>query len=105
MEEFKAVLTHPIKWNVSQSTYPTQNRDKIMTLAIPVDAIDSYIKHLELLKGAKHRHSVGNVYDYEKKEKKQVSMVYLNAGGRSGVYGNYGYFNPDKNRCADLYNS
>ena len=63
MEEFKAVLTHPIKWNVSQSTYPTQNRDKIMTLAIPVDAIDSYIKHLELLKGAKHRHSVGKVVD------------------------------------------
>jgi|TARA_R100000353_G_C6363571_1_gene156880 hypothetical protein len=103
-KKFEAVLTHPIKWSVIQSQFPTEGRDKTMTLAIPVDAIDTYIKHLELLKDAKHRHSTGNVYDYEKGEKKQVPMVYLSAGGRTGVYGNFGYFNPDKQRCSDLYN-
>jgi len=104
ISKFEAVLPHPIKWNVTPSQFPTEGRDKTMTLAIPVDAIDSYIKHLELLKGAKHRHSTGSVYDYEKREKKQVPMVYLSAGGRSGVYGNFGYFNPDRGRCSDLYN-
>ena len=67
-KKFEAVLTHPIKWSVIQSQFPTEGRDKTMTLAIPVDAIDTYIKHLELLKDAKHRHSTGNVYDYEKGE-------------------------------------
>ena len=40
-----------------------------MTLAILVDAIDTYIKHLELLKDAKHRQSTGNVHDYEKERR------------------------------------
>ena len=95
--KFNPALKHAIKWTVTENTYEDADKNpKQLGLCIPVDSIPDFINLLMALEGDKSRHTEGKVYDFETGQEKPADVVWINAKGKVGRYGDFGNINPQK---------
>ena len=94
MADFNPALSLPIKWSIGEDRFNDDDEAKVLTLTIPVAALDQFIDHLTALSYTKQKQ--GEVYDFKKKEKVKTQCIYVNAKGLDGQYGLFGNINPQK---------
>tara|TARA_R100000458_G_scaffold59379_1_gene69795 strand:+ start:691 stop:1023 length:333 start_codon:yes stop_codon:yes gene_type:complete len=95
--KFNPALKYAIKWTVGENTYEDADKyPKKLGLCIPVDSIPDFINLLMALEADKSKHKEGKVYDFEIGKEKDADVVWINAKGMAGDYGDYGNINPQK---------
>ena len=95
--QFQPALTHQIKWSVGENKYNEDGKNpKQLTLTIPVDSIIDLSNHLMALRDDPSKVKDGKIWNYEKNEEEVVDVVFINAKGKEGQYGDFGNINPQK---------
>ena len=95
--EFNPALKHPIKWQVSENRFDEAGKNpRQLSLAIPIESIPGLCNYLMSLEGDTSKHKEGKVWDFENNEEVEVDVVYINAKGKSGQYGDFGNINPNQ---------
>ena len=95
--DFNPALRNPIKWTVSENNYDENGKNpRQLSLAIPIDSIPDFINYLMALEADTSKHKPGKVWDFSNNEEKEVDVVWINAKGKAGQYGDLGNINPQR---------
>tara|TARA_Y100001963_G_scaffold83146_1_gene115248 strand:- start:757 stop:1086 length:330 start_codon:yes stop_codon:yes gene_type:complete len=93
--EFNPALQYPIKWQVAENRFDEDGKNpRQLSLAIPIESIPGLCNYLMSLEEDTSKHKEGKVWDFENNEEVEIDVVYINAKGKSGQYGDFGNINP-----------
>jgi len=99
MADFIPALPVPGKWNIYENGPDDQYNPggKKLQLKIPVESIPAFCQHLMNLADDPAKHKETQIYDYQAREKKPVTVIVAYFGAKPGQEddeGWYGNINP-----------
>ena len=92
---FEPALTHGINWSTGQNRFDENGKQpRSLSLFIPAESIYEFAEYLQRLANCSDKIKTGKVWDFEKKERREVDGFYIYAKGREGNDGDFGQISP-----------
>ena len=87
-EPFEPAFPLPINFSIVKNTYENSKEKypKRLQLFVPLDSIDQFVRHIQILKNDSAKIKKGKVYDMATNERMEVDGIYLNGNGRQNMF-------------------